>query len=332
MEQNELVQYTLPAKEKTVVLSKQQLTPAGESSPLKVSLYAFSEDQKKVLIFTNTKKVWRINTRGDYWVLNLADNSLKKLGNNRPASSLMFAKFSPDGTKVAYVSEYNVYVEDLASGNIKALTTGGTRKFINGTFDWVYEEEFACRDGIRWSNDSKSLTYWQIDAAGTRDYYMVNYTDSVYSKIIPVEYPKVGQSPSGCKLGVIDIASGKTTWLKVPGDPREHYIIRAEYIPATNDILLQQLNRKQNESKLFRCNGATGDATLIAQESDAAWVDVYTRQQRKDHTTSILNSTSTGLRAEKKFSGAVKKMDGDICIKSQLTARRKRLLQKATST
>lgn len=276
VEQNEIVQYVLPANERKVVISKQQLTPTGQSTPLKLSLYAYSEDQKKVLIFTNTKKVWRINTRGDYWVLNLADNSLKKLGGNRPASSLMFAKFSPDGTKVAYVSEYNVYVEDLASGSVKALTTNGTRKFINGTFDWVYEEEFACRDGIRWSNDSKSITFWQIDASATRDYYMINYTDSVYSKIIPVEYPKVGESPSACKLGVIDIASGKTTWLKVPGDPREHYIIRAEYVPGTNDILLQQLNRKQNESKLFRCNGVTGDATMIYQESDAAWVDVYT--------------------------------------------------------
>jgi dipeptidyl-peptidase-4 len=275
IEQNEITQYTLPANEKKVLISKQQLTPAGQSAPLKISLYAFSEDQKKVLIFTNTKKVWRINTRGDYWVLNLSDNSLKKLGNNRPASSLMFAKFSPDGTKVAYVSEYNVYVEDLATNTTKALTTDGTRKFINGTFDWVYEEEFACRDGIRWSNDSKAIAYWQIDAAGTRDYYMINYTDSVYSKVIPVEYPKVGQSPSGCKLGVIDIASGKTTWLKVPGDPRQHYIIRADYVPGTNDILLEQLNRKQNESKLFRCNGATGDATLIHQETDAAWIDTY---------------------------------------------------------
>jgi dipeptidyl-peptidase 4 len=276
VEQNEIVQYTLPANEKKVVISKQQLTPLGQTGPLKVSLYAFSEDQKKVLIFTNTKKVWRIHTRGDYWVLNLSDNSLKKLGNTRPESSLMFAKFSPDGNKVAYVSEYNVYSEDLATNTVKQLTSDGTRKFINGTFDWVYEEEFACRDGIRWSNDSKSLTYWQIDAAGTRDYYMINYTDSVYSQIIPVEYPKVGQSPSACRLGVIDIASGKTIWLKAPGDPREHYIIRAEYIPGTNDILLQQLNRKQNESKLFRCNGSTGDATLVHQESDPAWVDVYT--------------------------------------------------------
>ncbi|HYG20222.1 MAG TPA: DPP IV N-terminal domain-containing protein [Ohtaekwangia sp.] len=274
IEQNEIVQYTLPSNDKKVFISKRQLTPAGQNTPLKVSLFAFSDDSRKVLIFTNTQRVWRINTRGDYWVLNLADNSLKKLGSSRPEASLMFAKFSPDGNKVAYVSDYNVYVEDLATNNIKALTTDGNRKFINGTFDWVYEEEFACRDGIRWSNDSRSIAYWQIDARDTRDYYMVNFTDSVYSQVTPVEYPKVGQSPSGCRIGIADIATAKTTWMNIPGDPRQHYIMRMEYIPGTNDLLLQQLNRKQNESKLIRCQ-PSGNATIIYQESDPAWIDVY---------------------------------------------------------
>jgi dipeptidyl-peptidase-4 len=177
VEQNEIVQYTLPTNERKVLVSKQQLTPKGKSEPLKVELYAFSDDYKKLLIFTNSKQVWRINTRGDYWVLDLKDYSLKQLGKSRPESSLMFAKISPDGTKAAYVSEYNIYLEDLATQSITALTKDGNRKFINGTFDWVYEEEFACRDGFRWSNDSKSIAFWQLDAEGTRDYFMVNNTD-----------------------------------------------------------------------------------------------------------------------------------------------------------
>jgi len=239
-------------------------------------MYSFSADQKKLLIYTNAMRVWRINTKGDYWVLNLADSSLERIGSTLPASSTMFAKFSPDGTKVAYVSDYNIYVEDLATHTIKQLTTDGNRKFINGTFDWVYEEEFACRDGIRWSSDSKSIAYWQLDAGGTRDYYMINNTDSVYSRIIPVEYPKVGQSPSACRIGVIDIATAKTTWMKIDGDPREHYIVRLEFIPGTNEFLVQQLNRKQNESKIIRCNASTGNASVISSEKDAAWVDVMT--------------------------------------------------------
>ena len=274
IEQNEIVQYTLPANDRKVLVSKQQLTPVGKRDPLKLDLYSFSADHSKLLIFTNSKQVWRINTRGDYWVLDLKDNSLKQLGKSRPESSLMFAKISPDGTKAAYVSEYNIYLEDLATQNITPLTKDGNRKFINGTFDWVYEEEFACRDGFRWSNDSKSIAFWQLDAEGTRDYYMVNNTDSVYSRIIPVEYPKVGESPSAARIGVIDIATAKTKWMDIEGDPRQHYLVRLEFIPGTNEFLVQQLNRKQNESKILRCDPTTGKVTLIQTETDPAWVDV----------------------------------------------------------
>jgi dipeptidyl-peptidase 4 len=276
LDQNEIVRSILPSGEKKIVVTKQQLTPTGQAAPLNVNMFSFSEDNNKVLIYTNATRVWRINTKGDYWVLDLATNQLKKLGNGRPAASLMFAKFSPDGSKVAYVSEYNIFVEDVAGNSIKQLTSDGTRKFINGTFDWVYEEEFACRDGIRWSPDSKSILYWQIDASGTRDYFMINNTDSVYSKVIPVEYPKVGQRPSACRLGVADITTGKTTWLKVEGDPRQHYIVRAEFIPGTNEILLQQLNRKQNQSLIIKANAQSGNSATIFSEQDAAWVDVYT--------------------------------------------------------
>lgn len=275
VEQNEIIQYNLPGLDKKVLVSKQQLTPANQNIPLPIELFTFSSDHQKVLVYTNSKRVWRINTRGDYWVLDLTTNTLKKLGATLPESSMMFAKFSPDGSKVAYVSNYNLYVEDL-DGAIKQLTTDGNRKYINGTFDWVYEEEFACRDGFRWSSDGKSLAYWQIDARDTRDFYMINNTDSVYSKIIPVEYPKVGESPSACRIGVVDISTAKTTWMKIEGDPRQHYIVRLEFIPNTNDFIIQQLNRKQNQSRIIRCNPATGAAMTIYKEEDDAWVDVYT--------------------------------------------------------
>jgi dipeptidyl-peptidase 4 len=275
-EQGEISQINLPSNNREVVVNKQQLTPAGQNKPLTVNLFTFSEDSKKLLIYTNATRVWRINTRGNYWVLDLASKQLKKIGAGRPDASLMFAKFSPDGSQVAYVSDYNVFVENLADNSIKQLTTDGTRKFINGTFDWVYEEEFACRDGIRWSPDSKSVLYWQLDARDTRDYYMINNTDSVYSKVIPVEYPKVGEQPSACRLGVANVSSGKTTWLNVPGDEREHYIVRAEFVPGTSDVLLQQLNRKQNQSIIFRANTQTAAAAPIFTEKDEAWVDIYT--------------------------------------------------------
>lgn len=274
VEGGEINRYSLPANTKTTFVSRAELTPTGAQA-LRVRNYAFSKDQSKLLIFTNTQRVWRLDTRGDYWVLDLKTKALTQIGKSRPASSLMFAKLSPDGTKAAYVSEQNVYVEDLSSGQVKAITTDGNRKLINGTFDWAYEEEFACRDGFQWSPDSKQLSFWQLDARQIRDFYMINNTDSVYSKIIPVAYPTAGQTPSPARIGVADVTSGKITWLALPGDAKQHYLPRMEWNSAS-EILVQQLNRKQNESKIFSCHPQTGVATQVYVETDAAWIDLYT--------------------------------------------------------
>lgn len=274
VEAGEIVHYTLPANSKTVLISKSQLTPPGQQA-LQVSKFIFSEDKKKLLIFTNTQKVWRLRTRGDYWLYNFSDNSLKKLGASRPEASLMFAKFSPDGTKVAYASEYNLYVEDLATGEIKALTRDGNRKFINGTFDWVYEEEFFCRDGFRWSPDSKQIAYWQIDARGTKDYLMINNTDSIYSFAVPVEYPVAGEPPSPFKIGVVDINKAQTKWMDIPSDPVwRSYVPRLEWAGNNKELIVQHLNRKQNQSDLLLCDVTTGSSQVIYTEKDSAWIDI----------------------------------------------------------
>jgi dipeptidyl-peptidase-4 len=240
---------------------------------LSFRIYIFSADNSKLLIYTNTAKVWRYNTRGDYWVLDIASNKLVQLGKDRPSQSLMFAKLSPDNKKAAYVSEHDLYVEDLASHKITRLTKNGTRKFINGTFDWVYEEEFDCRDGFRWSPDSKSIAFWQVDATKIRDYFMLNTTDSAYSRVIPVEYPKVGEPPSPVRIGVITVANGNIKWMNIPGDPAQNYLPRMQWA-SSNELIVQQLNRKQNQSRLFYCNIADGSSKDFYDESDKAWVDV----------------------------------------------------------
>jgi dipeptidyl-peptidase-4 len=256
----------------TILIKKEQLTAAG-SKVLSPQSYTFSNDNLKLLIFTNTQKVWRLNTKGDYWVLDIAKNKLTQLGKGRLAQSLMFAKFSPDGKKVAYVSENNLYVEDLATNMIKKLTSDGTRKLINGTFDWVYEEEFGCRDGFRWSSDGSKIAFWQVDATKIRDYYMLNTTDSNYSKVIPVEYPKVGEAPSPVKIGVTDISSGIIRWMQIEGNPQQHYLPRMEW-SGSNELIVQQLDRKQQESKLIYCNTTDGSTHTFWAENDDAWVDL----------------------------------------------------------
>jgi dipeptidyl-peptidase 4 len=268
-----IVKYDMPSFNKTVVVTKEQLTPKNSSDGLTVRNFFFSKDGKKVLIYTKSKKVWRQDTRGDYWVLNIADNSLKQIGKTLPESSLMFAKFSPDAAKVAYVSKHNLYVEDLSTGKIKQLTTDGTDRMINGTFDWVYEEEFSCRDGFRWSADGKSIAYWKIDANAIRNFLMMDNTDSAYSFVKPVEYPIAGQDPSPCYVYVANVATGNSIKMNIPGDPRQHYIPRMEWAANSKELIIEQFNRKQNEIKIMYCNAASGTANEIYTESDKAWVD-----------------------------------------------------------
>ena len=257
-----------------VSLPKMERKTVFANTGMRIQSFAFSADGTKALLFTNTKKVWRYNTRGDYYVADLNTKAVKQVGKDKPASSLMFAKFSPDGTKVAYVSKHNIYVEDLSNGSSKALTTDGTDRLINGTFDWVYEEEFDCRDGFRWSPDGASIAYWQLDASKIKNFLMINNTDSIYPYTVPVEYPKVGEDPSSCKIGIVNVASATTKWLQVPGDQVQHYIPRMEWIPNTNEVILQQLNREQNLSNVFVCDATSGSAKSIYSETDKAWIEV----------------------------------------------------------
>jgi dipeptidyl-peptidase-4 len=268
-----IIKKELPSFDVSVVVSKEQLTPAGASSPLNVRNFFFSDDGAKILIYTNSKRVWRQDTRGDYWIYDLQKNTLKQVGKTLPVSSLMFAKFSPDANKVAYVSGHNIYAEDLNSGLIKQLTKDGTDRMINGTFDWVYEEEFDCRDGFRWSADGKNIAYWQIDATKIKNFLLIDNTDSIYSFTKPVEYPKVGEDPSACRIGVVDVNTAITKWMNIPGDQKQHYIPRMEWAANSSEIVVQQLVRAQDTSRIIYCNAKTGTANIVYTETDKAWID-----------------------------------------------------------
>ena len=137
---NEIVAYTAKDNKREVIISADRLVNPTTGKQIPVRSFTFSADNSKVLIYTNTRRVWRYDTRGDYWVLNTADGTLHQLGRQCPEATMMFAKFSPDGTRVAYVSKNNIYVENIADGKVVKLTTAGSDLIVNGTFDWVYEE------------------------------------------------------------------------------------------------------------------------------------------------------------------------------------------------
>ncbi len=272
---NDIVAYDAESGVRKVLVNAKQLIPSGVNKPLSIDNYIWSNDNSKLLIFTNTRKVWRQNSRGDYWVLNLANGKLTQLGKGLEEATLMFAKFSPDGGRVAYVSKLNIYAEDIATGVITKLTKDGGDNIINGTFDWVYEEELDCLDGFRWSPDGKNIAYWQSDTKGVGTFYMINNVDSNYSKPIPLPYPKVGTANSAVKVGVISAAGGKTKWFAVPGDSRNNYLARMEYIPGSDEVMIQQLNRLQNTNTVWIGNTKTMALKNILTDKDEAFLDVH---------------------------------------------------------
>jgi dipeptidyl-peptidase-4 len=271
----DIVKFDLETVKSEILVDAKHLIPEGETEPLSIADYQWSKDGKKLLIYTNTKRVWRRNTKGDYWVVDLQTWKLQKMGGREAKpSTLMFAKFSPDSRKVAYVRENNVYSEDLATGKITQLTFDGTDKIINGTFDWVYEEELDDRDGFRWSPDSKSIAYWHLDSRPVPIFYLINNTDSLYPFLKPIPYPKVNQANSICKVGVVSADGGNTTWMNVPGDPQNHYIARMDWADNSDELVIQQLNRPENTDLVMLCNAKNGETRTILTEKDSAWVDV----------------------------------------------------------
>jgi dipeptidyl-peptidase-4 len=282
----DLVRYDTERGTRQVMLPASRLVPAGAADPLVVEQYTWSPDQRRVLIFTNSRPVWRLNTRGDYWVVDRAGGPPRKLGGpEAQPSSLMFAKFSPDGSRIGYVRENNLYVEDVATGAITALTNDGSRTVINGTFDWVYEEELMNynADGWRWSPDGAAVAYWQLNADQVRDFLLINNTDSLYSYTIPVQYPKAGEENSAARIGVVPASGGPTRWLEIPGDPRNHYLARMDWAASNDEVVVQRLNRLQNTLEVLLGNARTGAVVPVLVERDSAWVDVLDTLRFLDH-------------------------------------------------
>jgi dipeptidyl-peptidase-4 len=270
----DIVRYETATGTRSVYISARQLVPSGASEALDFDDYAWSADGTLLLLFTNTQRVWRQNTRGDYWVLDRKAGALKKLGGpNAAPSTLMYAKFSPAGDRVAYVRQGNVYVERLSDGAITALTSDADSLHVNGMTDWVYEEEFDLRDAFRWSPDGSKIAYWRFDMTGVGTYHLINDTDSLYPRVIPIQYPKAGTTNSAVSAGVVSADGGPTTWLQIPDDPRESYLPRMEWA-GPSELILQRVNRLQNTDRVMLADAATGATRTVLSERDSAWVDV----------------------------------------------------------
>ena len=277
-----------------------------------------SRDESKALLFHNSVRVWRTNTRGVYHVLDFAtkkvtpvavvrteqaappargDTGQQNMLGKQPSfiapptrSGLqMFAKFSPDGRSVAFVRDNDLFVTDLATGRETRLTSDGGPDVINGTSDWVYEEELGLKDAFRWSPDSRRIAYWRFDQSAVPAFPIVNETAEQYPSVGVLRYPKAGAPNSRVKVGVVELASGPVRAASNRGGPGGDaatadveparrgdtgiYVARMEWV-GNDSLAVQRLPRKQNRLDLLMLSAATGKGRTVATDRDSAYVDV----------------------------------------------------------
>jgi dipeptidyl-peptidase-4 len=171
------------------------------------------------------------------------------------------------------VYDRDIYVEHIDDGRIARLTTDGSATIINGTSDWVYEEELQIRDCFRWSPDGRAIAYWQFDTTGVGSFALINNTDTLYPVVTHIPYPKVGTTNSAVRIGIVPADGGETRWLQTPGDPRDTYLARLDWLDAQT-VVMQQLNRLQNQLDVLLGDAATGSVRRVFRDTSDSWVDV----------------------------------------------------------
>ena len=291
-----LMRYNLRTDERTRVIDGTNLYAEDVDRIVPIQDYAFGDAGDKVLIYTDSKEVWRTNTKGFYYVYDPDTQALTPIA-DRDDGYQMFAKFNPSATQVAFVRNRDLHVVDLETGTETALTTDGSEGgIINGTFDWVYEEEFGVQDGWRWSPDGERIAFFKLDESDTRSFPLVNNTPR-YPEITSFRYPKAGEVNSEIKVGVVDLsavdasAAGQSqaisyfdtqTW--DPGltkaeeavDPHE-YIARMGWTPAIDGehrVWMFRLNRTQDTLDLMYGHPGTGETERVLRETQDTYIDV----------------------------------------------------------
>ena len=257
--------------ERELLLSGADVVPAGYEGPARISDYWFSTDGSKLLLAIERERIWRRSSRAKFYVWDFGAKTLLPV--SAEPGLQQYAKFSPDASKVAFVRENNIYVTDLATGVEAALTEDGDENIINGTTDWVYEEELSLVDGFRWSPDGQRIAFWRFDQSAIPPFYLTDQS-KLYPELIPVRYPKAGTANSDVRLGVVELASGAITWIETGSADTEFYLARMDFAGSPDEIWLQRLNRYQNRMDLMIADVRTGSSRVVMTDRDDAWLDI----------------------------------------------------------
>ena len=252
----------------TLLFRTDGLTFPGTSDPFTYQSFQWARDSKHLVFQTNFKPIYRRSGTSDFYIYGLADRSLKLA-----TKGARTAELSPDGTALGYERDGDMYVTDLAAGRETRLTSDAKEHVYNGHFDWVYEEEFGMAQAWNWSPDSRHIAFWQIDESAEP---VVQFSDMSghHPEYDRIRIPQPGDSNPRARIGVVDVKSGKTTWLDT-GEGGEFYIPRIYWTSRPDTLAVITLNRPQNEMKLFFFDVTTGGRRQVMSEKSSTWIDVY---------------------------------------------------------
>lgn len=232
------------------------------------SSYTFSDDESKVLLATEVEPIFRHSRLGIYYVYDIASKELAKISETKIQEPIL----SPDGSKVAYVLDNNLYILDLTANTTKQVTTDGSKgTIINGVTDWVYEEEFAFVRAFEWNSDGTKIAFLRFDETEVPHFSMDVYGKDLYPYQHEFKYPKAGEKNSIVTLHMYDVASGNIADVDL-NDP--YYIPRIKWMHNPNDLSVQTLNRHQNDLKLYVVNAKDNSVSILLEETDEAYVDI----------------------------------------------------------
>lgn len=244
-----------------------------------VESYQFSQDERWLMVKTRSQRVWRHHSLAEYWLFDLKLRLWRAISGGR---LIMYATFSPNSEFVAFVRDGDLMIENISTGRERVIASSDRADLIHGTFDWVYEEELGLTQGFQFNHDGNMIAFWQVDRSGVPMQTLIDNTSERYPTLKRFAYPKVGQMNSAVRIGVHDLATERTAWMNIDGDPRQNYLAAMQWVnpsrepvddQATDErLLIQQLNRRQNENRLWVADPETGSARVVHTETSPGWV------------------------------------------------------------